>query len=142
MDTDHKITKRNIIFFDGICNLCNGAINFVIDHDRKKVYSFSSLQSDFSKATLADREVDPSALNTIILLDENDKIYTKSDAVFEVISNLDGGWKYFRVFRLVPRIIRDFVYDLVSRGRYSLFGRKDACRIPTPELRKRFLDAY
>lgn len=142
MDTDHKVDRKNIIFFDGVCNLCNGAINFIIDHDKRNIYSFSSLQSDFAKITLVDRKVDPSALNTIILLDANNKIHVKSDAVFQVVTNLDGGWKALRIFRFVPRVIRDFVYDLVARCRYFLFGRKDACRIPTPELRKRFLDTY
>ncbi|MEL7005212.1 MAG: thiol-disulfide oxidoreductase DCC family protein [Bacteroidota bacterium] len=142
MGTDHKIEYRNIIFFDGVCNLCNGAINFIIDHDKRNTYSFSSLQSEFAQSALTDRDVNPKALNTIILIDENGKTHIKSNAVLRVASNLGGGWKWLGYLQFIPRFIRDFFYDLVAKSRYSLFGRKDRCRIPTPELRQRFLDAY
>lgn len=142
MGSHNTIGKQNIIFFDGVCNLCNGAVNFVIDRDTENHYSFSSLQSDFAKRTLSEKGVDPTELKTIILLDTQNNLHFKSSAALNVLSNLKSKWRILSIFRFVPRFIRDFVYDLIARNRYNMFGRKDTCRIPTPELRKRFLDAY
>lgn len=142
MGTDNKIDRKNIVFFDGVCNLCNSAINFLIDLDKGKRYSFSSLQSDFASTTLSKKGVDPTVLKTIILLDEKGNVFFKSDAVFEVLAHTQGIWKMLTIFRFVPKFIRDFFYDVIANNRYRLFGKKDSCRIPTPELKQRFLDAY
>ena len=142
MDSHNTIAERNIIFFDGVCNLCNGAINFIIDLDKNNLYSFSSLQSNFAHHVLSSRDVDSAELKTIILIDNQGNLFKKSDAVLRIITQLGGLWSLFKAFKIVPRFIRDFFYDIIAKNRYTLFGRKDTCRIPTPELQKRFLDAY
>ena len=139
---DQVITDKDIILFDGVCNLCNGAVNFVLDRDPKEQFFFASLQSPTATALLKKRSYDDTALKSIIVITSNGKLLTKSDAALYIAGKLQGGWKLISVFRIIPAIIRDFIYDIIARYRYTLFGKRDQCRIPTPELRQRFLDAY
>jgi predicted DCC family thiol-disulfide oxidoreductase YuxK len=140
MGSDIKVGSKSVVFFDGVCNLCNGAVNFIIDRDTDNKYMFSSLQSGEAKELLTPKNINPDQLHSIILLD-NDKIYSKSEAVLQIAKNLDSPWKYLYYFRFIPLSIRDFIYDIVARYRYSWFGKRDACRIPTPELKAKFLDS-
>ncbi|MAE87470.1 MAG: hypothetical protein CMB80_32350 [Flammeovirgaceae bacterium] len=128
-----------VILFDGVCNLCNSSVNFVIDRDRG-LYRFASLQSDFAKELLNSSAIDPSSLESIVLV-EGRRVYHKSEAALRVAGHLKGLWPLFRVFRILPRGFRDFFYDIIAKNRYRWFGKKDSCRIPTPELRDRFLDS-
>lgn len=130
--------KEQIIFFDGVCNLCNGSVNFVIDRDKKKVFRYAPLQSDFAKEKLLPKGVDLEKLDTIMLLKDG-KVYQKSSAALLVASKLSGAWPLFAVFLILPKFIRDFFYDIVARNRYKWFGKEDQCRIPTPELKSLFL---
>jgi len=127
-----------IVFFDGVCNLCNGSVNFLIDRDREKRLRFAPLQGRTFQELRAGRP-DLPQLGTIVLHDEKG-LHFKSTAVLRVLRALGGVWRLTGVLFVVPRFLRDVVYDFVARHRYGWFGKSDSCRIPTPELRARFLD--
>jgi predicted DCC family thiol-disulfide oxidoreductase YuxK len=129
---------KNIILFDGVCNLCNGFVQFIIKRDKRIVFHFASLQSDFGQVQLKNYAVDTSQLRTIVLIRSN-RVLQQSDAVLEIARNLPGGWPLLYGFKIIPRFIRDLIYRLIARNRYRMFGKKDACWIPTPELSQRFL---
>ncbi|MGM0580412.1 MAG: thiol-disulfide oxidoreductase DCC family protein [Bacteroidota bacterium] len=129
--------QHPIIFFDGVCNLCNGAINFIIDHDNKGYFKFAPLQS-----AKAEKNIPKSIrenTDSIILLD-SDKIYSKSTAALKVAKKLDGLWKAFYVLIIFPKFIRDFVYDFIAKNRYKWFGKRESCRMPTEDIKNRFLE--
>lgn len=134
-----KPPQNPIIFFDGVCNLCNASINFIIDRDKNHYFHFASLQSDAAIENLTTLEPTHSDLGTVILL-ENGTVYAKSTAALRIARKLDGLWPILYVFTIIPPFLRDFVYDLVARNRYKWFGKQDTCRIPEPELKSLFLD--
>lgn len=131
-----RAQQKAILFFDGVCTLCNGAVDFVIKRDTQKIFRYSPLQGDTAKKYVPDdyRE----QLGTLIL-SINDKLYFRSDAVLKIAENLNGLWPLMRVFWLLPRPLRDLVYRFVAHNRYRFFGQKDTCRIPSPEERALFL---
>ncbi|WP_353132097.1 thiol-disulfide oxidoreductase DCC family protein [Pseudopedobacter sp.] len=129
---------QSVILFDGVCNLCNSFVQFVIKHDRKERFRFASLQSDFAEKELANSFIDNQKMSTVILL-ENGKFYSKSTAALRILKKLNGLWPLLYVFIIVPVFIRDTVYNLIARNRYKWFGKKDSCMIPSPELQRRFL---
>jgi len=139
MGADTKVKNDAIIFFDGVCNLCNGAVNFIIDHDRDDKFKFASLQNEVSSELLSDFQVNPLDLESIVLL-KNDHVFDKSDAVIEIAKDLSGLWSFLVFFKIIPKPIRDYFYKIIANNRYKWFGKKDTCRIPTPALRKKFLD--
>ena len=126
------------VLFDGVCNFCNASINFVIDRDKKGVFKFAALQSDIGQEILKKYGLKQTNFDSIILEKEG-KIYQKSDAALEIVRNMDGLWKVFYIFKIIPSFLRNPVYNLIAKNRYRIFGRTDACRIPTPELKARFL---
>lgn len=130
--------QQNIILFDGVCNLCNGAVLFIIKRDRKRKFLFASLQSSIAKQKLEEKN-SSSELETIILLSGN-SIYQRSDAALEIARQLSGLWPALYVFKIVPRFIRDAIYTWIANNRYRFFGKKDSCMIPTPDLKSRFID--
>ena len=127
-----------VVFFDGVCNLCNGSVNFLIDHDRRERLRFAPLQGRTFRELRSARP-DLPELGTIVLQDE-EGLHFRSSAALRVLQALGGVWRLTGVFFLVPRFLRDIVYDFIVRHRYRWFGKADSCRIPTPELRARFLD--
>jgi predicted DCC family thiol-disulfide oxidoreductase YuxK len=131
---------KKIILFDGVCNLCNSSIQFVIRHDKKNRYKFAALQSDTAKMLLNERGIDSSQIDSIILIDPNTAYYIKSTAALEIGKSFGGGWRLLSIFEWVPRPIRDWIYDLIAKNRYSWFGKQNDCMIPTPELKAKFLD--
>jgi len=133
------MAAQSIILFDGVCNLCNAAVQFVIKRDRKNQFLFASLQSETGKLLLKQFNLDKNEMNSIILI-ENEKAYQRSTAALKVAKKLDGLWFLLYAFIIVPKFIRDGVYNLISKNRYSWFGRKDECMIPTPELKAKFLN--
>ena len=135
MDKDNK---HKIILFDGVCNLCNDAINFVIKHDAKDVFQFAALQSVVGRKLANEYFIDTTKIDSILLIDQ-DKIYAKSTAALKIARHLSGGYPLLYGFMIVPHFIRNWVYDLIAKNRYKWFGRKDSCMIPTPELKKKFL---
>jgi predicted DCC family thiol-disulfide oxidoreductase YuxK len=132
------INNKPVILFDGVCNLCNSAVQFVIRRDTSSRFLFASLQSGFAQALLKDRGVDAAASDTIFLY-EDGRLYRRSEAVVRIASQLRGV-KWMSVFRIIPLFVRDSVYRVLSRNRYSIFGKRDTCMIPTEDLKHRFLD--
>lgn len=130
---------KKIILFDGVCNLCNNSVQFVIKRDKKDLFRYAALQSEIGQQLINERGIDTGQVDSIILIEPGVAYFTKSDAALEIAKALGGGWSLLALFSWVPKSIRDAVYDLVARNRYKWFGKKDACMIPTPELRVKFL---
>ncbi|PSQ72316.1 MAG: thiol-disulfide oxidoreductase DCC [Bacteroidetes bacterium QH_2_64_26] len=128
-----------ILLFDGVCNLCNGAVNVLIDADPDAYFRLGTLQSDAARPYLRAFGLDPEAMDSVILI-ENGQLYTRSTAVLRVARRLDAPWSLLWVFIAVPRPVRDWVYDRVAASRYQWFGRRDTCRTPTPDVRAHFLE--
>ena len=128
-----------IVLFDGVCNLCDSAVQFIIRHDKKNTFLFASLQSETGQKLLAKFNLPLDELNSFILVD-TDKAYTRSTGALMVLKRLKGLWPLLYGFIIVPKFIRDGVYNWVGRNRYKWYGKKDACMIPTPELKARFLN--
>ena len=127
---------RPVIFFDGECNLCNSAVQYVIRHDKKEQFLFAPLQSDAGRQVL---QLIPGNIPDSFILYHNGKIYIKSSAALQT-ARLLGGWRTgLYAFIVIPRLLRDAVYNLVARNRYRWFGRRDSCMVPTEELKARFL---
>ncbi len=126
-----------VILFDGICNLCNASVQYVIKHDKKKLFRFASLQSSFGESVLKQYNLPVNTFNSFILLSDN-KIYTRSTAALLVAKKLSGLIKLLYAFIIIPRFIRDAVYDIIAKNRYKWFGKKEACWVPTPELKSLF----
>lgn len=137
--TLHDPVKHPVILFDGLCNLCNGLVQYVIKNDRKERFMFCSLQSRAGQRLLADFHLPQHDLNSFVLINHH-TIYTKSSAALHVFKNLDGWRRLLFAFVVVPPPIRNVVYDWVAKNRYKWFGKRDACMVPAPDLRKRFLD--
>jgi|SRR5690554_4088441 len=132
------IETHKIILFDGVCNLCNGAINYVIKRDPNNVFKFAALQSEIGQELTAKFKIDGSKVDSIILID-GDKHYEKSTAALYIAKHLSGAYPLLFGFIIVPKFIRNAVYDYVARNRYKWFGKKDKCMIPTAELKNKFL---
>lgn len=125
--------------FDGVCNLCNGFVRFVIDHDPGARFRFASLQSSAADALLNGRLQRGPARDSVVLV-EDGQFYTQSTAVLRVARRLRFPWNLSYAFVVVPKALRDGVYAWVARKRYAWFGKREVCMVPTPELRGRFLD--
>jgi len=131
-----RYTKVNpVVYFDGVCNLCNGAVRFIIKRDSKGLFRFAPLQL---KSGIRVNEKLLGNTDTIALLDQG-RFYVKSTAVLRIIKRLDGIWPLFYVAVFLPKSIRDWLYDRVAKNRYRLFGKRDVCMIPNPELKSRFI---
>jgi predicted DCC family thiol-disulfide oxidoreductase YuxK len=129
---------ERIVLFDGVCSVCDHGVHFILDRDSRRRFQFAALQSPAGQALL-ERFGIPNRLETMVLI-EGGAVYTASTAVLRVARKLDGAWPVFYVLRFVPRRLRDLLYRFFVAHRYQWFGQLDACRIPTPELRSRFLD--
>ena len=128
-----------VVLFDGVCNLCNGAVQFIIDRDPQAHFRFAAQQSEPGAALLARVGRPLSGEPDTIVLVEGGRVYERSDAALRIARRLSGAWRLLALLRVVPRPLRDAVYGLVARSRYRVFGRSAECRVPTPELRARFL---
>jgi predicted DCC family thiol-disulfide oxidoreductase YuxK len=129
---------KSIVLFDGICNFCNSSVNFIIKHDNKNRFMFASLQSDTGKKLLNSFGLESENLKTIILV-EGEKYYTKTTAALRIAKELRGAWKLFYVFIIIPPFVRNIFYNIISKYRYRWFGKRDSCRLPTPEEKEKFL---
>lgn len=130
--------QHPVVFFDGVCNLCSAAVQFIIAKDHKKIFRFAALQSDAASALLAPEGIHPGTLHSIILLDQG-KVYQQSAAVLRICRKLGGGWSLLYSLIIVPAFIRDAVYRLIARHRYRIWGRQEHCMVPAKELNSRFL---
>ncbi|MGB0973353.1 MAG: thiol-disulfide oxidoreductase DCC family protein [Flavobacteriaceae bacterium] len=130
---------KKIILFDGVCNLCNSSVNYVIDHDHNDEFRFLPLQSELGKELQSYLGITSNSLDSIILYIPNEAYYVKSSAALKIMSRFKGVWKLAWIFNIIPQKIRDYVYDFVAQNRYQWYGKQDNCRIPTPELQSKFL---
>lgn len=129
---------HGIVLFDGVCNFCNSSVNFIIRHDKKDYFRFTPLQSEIGMKISEKYNLDSGNLKSVILVDKG-KIYTKTTAALRIAKQLSGAWPVLYVFIIVPPPIRDVVYNIIAKYRYKWWGERDACMIPTPEIRKKFL---
>ncbi len=127
-----------LVLFDGVCNLCNSSVIFIIENDRKNQFRFAPLQSQKAREILGVQSPPDGTYETIIYI-ENGKVFTKSTAVLKIARHLRFPWLLAWVFMIIPSFIRDGLYKIVSRNRYRWFGKKDQCMIPTPDLKEKFL---
>ena len=127
------------VFFDGVCNLCNRSVNFLISKDKKEVLKFASLQSEYAQNTIPKELLNRENLDTIIVYSDG-QFYDRSNAVLKLCKILGGGFYVFLIGYLIPRFIRDGLYRFIANNRYRWFGKQSQCRVPSPELKDRFLD--
>ena len=131
--------KPVLILFDGVCNLCNGLVQFIIRRDAKGKFKFASLQSEVGRSLLKQFNIDPDLLHSIVVID-NGVAFQRSDAVLRIANYLGGRWKILAAFKILPKFFRDGCYNVVAANRYRIFGKQDSCMIPTPELKDRFVE--
>jgi predicted DCC family thiol-disulfide oxidoreductase YuxK len=136
----HDVTQfpENLVLFDGVCNLCTASVQFIIRHDRAAIFYFAPLQSEIGREICQSQGLDPVDVQTFVLISRG-RMLVRSDAAIEAISRFGGAWKFVTIFRLIPRVVRDWIYSTIARNRYRWFGRTDACMIPTPDVKVRFL---
>jgi predicted DCC family thiol-disulfide oxidoreductase YuxK len=130
---------KKIILFDGVCNLCNSTVQFIIRHDSKDVFRFVALQSELGQQIVKHIGVDPSKTDSIILYEPGNAYNYKAEAALNIATQLGGIYTLMGAFKLLPKWLSNKVYDYVARNRYKWYGKKDACMIPTPELKAKFL---
>ena len=130
--------QHSVILFDGVCNFCDAFANFIIRQDKKNVFLFAALQSAAGEELLKQYKIDWKANDSFVVI-ENGKAYQKSEAALRLYNRLPWYWKWTQVFWIVPKFIRDAVYNLIARNRYSWFGKKEECIIPTAEIKAKFL---
>lgn len=126
------------ILFDGVCNLCNASVQFIIRHDPKFIFKFTSLQSEAGQTMLNRFGLNQEKFHSVILV-KNNKVYDRSRAALEIARRLNGAWPMLYCFIIVPPFLRNFIYDWISRNRYRWFGVRQECMMPTPEMKARFL---
>lgn len=129
---------KKIILFDGICNLCNNSVQFIIKNDKNDLFRFAPLQSDIGRQIINERGIDTQDLDSVILIEPGIAYFHKSTAALEIAKDLKG-YSWLRHFKFVPQGIRDSIYELIAKNRYKWFGKKESCMIPTPELQALFL---
>ncbi len=132
-------TEYPVVLFDGVCNLCNRSVQFIIRRDRKKMIRFASLQGKTGQSLLQKFGLPVNDLHSFVLI-ENGHVYRRSSAALKTARHLDGGWKLLYGFMIIPPFIRDAVYNIIARKRYKWFGKREECMLPAPELKERFLD--
>jgi predicted DCC family thiol-disulfide oxidoreductase YuxK len=132
--------NKKIILFDGVCNLCNTAVQFVIKHDKKDLFRFVALQSDLAQSIIKHIGIDTQNIDSIILYEPGVAYYVKSEAALEIAKYLSGGLALLTVFKVLPSALSNSIYDYVAKNRYKWFGKKEHCMIPTPELKSKFLE--
>ncbi len=133
INTDHPI-----LLFDGVCNLCNGFVQFVIERDPEGHFHFAALQSATAQDLLKAHNISTEQMDTVVLV-ENGKAYVRSEVALRMVPKLGGLWPVLSVFKILPLFIRDPIYNYIAKNRYRWFGEKEQCMIPTPELKSRFL---
>lgn len=132
-------TAKKIILFDGVCNLCNGAIQFIIKRDHKNIFQFSPLQSEIGKKLISERNIDVAVIDSIILIEPNVAYFTKSTAALEIGKHLRGLQTLSFILLWLPESLRNIVYDFIARNRYKWYGKKEECMVPNSDLKEKFL---
>ena len=130
--------KHSILLFDGVCNLCNHSVQFIIQRDSREQFRFAALQSEIGQAIIQKYDLEEDLLQTLVLIEKN-RVYLRSTAALRVARQLNGLWPLLYIFILIPPFIRDRVYDWIANHRYRWFGKRQHCMMPTQALKKRFL---
>ena len=130
---------KKIILFDGVCNLCEASVQFVIKYDKKDVFRFVALQSDLGKELIKHIGLDNKNIDSVVLYEPGIAYYYKSIAALEIAKNLGGFFHLGTIFRLIPNELRNLIYDYVAKNRYQWYGKKESCLIPTKEIQSKFL---
>ncbi|MEN8817506.1 MAG: thiol-disulfide oxidoreductase DCC family protein [Nonlabens sp.] len=130
--------KHEIVLFDGVCNLCNGAILFIIKRDKKDRFRFAAIESEIGQKLLDKHGIDPNKIDSIVLV-SGDTAFAKAEAALRISKHLSGLWPLLYSLIIVPKFLANVVYDFIARNRYKWFGKKESCMIPTPELKSKFL---
>ncbi len=133
-------SNHPVILFDGVCNLCSSSVQLIIKHDRKKVFRYASLQSEYGKKTLEKYQLNTKNIDSIVVID-GASAQIKSSAVLSILKKLGGIYSALYVFIIIPKFLRDSLYDFVARNRYRWFGKQESCMLPTPERKKLFIDS-
>jgi predicted DCC family thiol-disulfide oxidoreductase YuxK len=133
-----KETSYPVVLFDGVCNLCNGIVKFSLRRDRKGILRFASLQSEAAKDLLRSHDIDENQMDTFVFV-ESGKAYTRSTAGLKLFKSFGFPWSILYVLIIIPRSIRDALYNFIAQNRYRWFGKEESCMIPSPEVRARFL---
>lgn len=133
------LPDKKIILFDGVCNLCNSFVQFVIKYDKKDIFRFVALQSDLGKKIIKNIGLENKNIDSVVFYEPNVFYLIKSNAALEILENLGGIFKIAILLKIFPRFFRDFIYDFIARNRYKWLGKKDSCMIPTLELKAKFL---
>jgi predicted DCC family thiol-disulfide oxidoreductase YuxK len=140
----HESTSNPIVLYDGVCGLCNGAVQFLLKRDRHDRLRFASLQSDFAAALLKRHGVDHQDLDTVYVVlnsgEANEALLAKSDAFLQLAKVIGGVWGIARFEKIIPRPIRNWLYDFVARHRYQVFGKYEACMLPDPRHKHKFIE--
>ncbi|MBU2940205.1 DUF393 domain-containing protein [Lacinutrix sp. C3R15] len=131
---------KKLILFDGVCNLCNSTVQYVIKHDKKDIFRFAPLQSEIGKSVIHTYNIDPVKTDSILLYSSKNGLQVKSTAALQIARYLGFPINVMTVFLLIPAFIRNWVYDYIAKNRYTWYGKKEACMIPTPELKAKFLE--
>ena len=131
--------NKKIILFDGVCNLCNGAVQFIIKNDKKDIFRFVALQSELGKEICNYIGIDQNKIDSIIFYNPGVVYYYKSSAVLEISEDLSGIYNLLIIFKILPEKLRNYIYDYIAKNRYKWYGKKESCMIPTPELKTKFL---
>ena len=140
MTIDYLCTMDHpIVLFDGVCNLCNRSVQFIIKRDKEGLFRFASLQGKTGQSLLKQFNLPTDDLNSFVLI-ENEKAYTRSTGALRMMRRLKGGWKLLYAFIIVPPFIRNAIYSWIAKNRYKWYGKREECMIPTPELKSRFLE--
>ncbi|MBW3544945.1 MAG: thiol-disulfide oxidoreductase DCC family protein, partial [Bacteroidetes bacterium] len=129
---------KSVVLFDGVCNLCNGAVDFIIRRDRHKRFMFASLQSVTGQQLLKHYQLPTEQYESMVIIRQG-KLYQRSNAALQIARDLPAGWSLLYYLKVVPAFLRDGVYNFIARNRYTFFGKKNSCRLPSPEEAARFL---
>lgn len=131
--------QKKVILFDGVCNFCNSSILKIIRHDKKNVFFFASLQSDIGIEITTHFNIDILKVDSIIMVESEDKFSVKSTAALRILKEFNGFWKILQIGWIIPENTRNIIYDYIAKNRYKWFGKKDECMIPTPEIKSKFI---
>lgn len=128
-----------IVVFDGVCKFCSATVQFILKNDVRGRIRFTPFQSRLGRSLMEQHGLDPDDVGSILFV-KGDRGFMRSDAALEIAGDLRWRWRWLRVFRIVPRFLRDLVYDVIAKNRYRWFGQHDSCFVPAKEIRARFLD--
>ena len=132
------MAEKATVLFDGVCNFCNSSVNFIIDRDKEDYFQFTPLQNDLAKDILRQNGYNPDDLDSVVLY-EDGTVYTESTAALRIAKRLKGLWPLLYGFIIIPPFIRNSVYRFIARNRYKWFGKREACRLPSPEVKAKFI---